>query len=468
MKTFNAISVIVAVAGLAMAQPVTVQTSRYPGMSVAEFSTPDGRIRVHLPESAGVFSGVVIGEPAGKSEKEKTANGAKLQGYVVEMEGRSATVAKGVLKAAMPAAGAVLILRGPNGEVTTASVAHRLGEWGLDPNFPEYYPLFNLMHPNRMVVQSGAPAAVDGHFDGNFETTQVRFAGEPAAMLLESQNGVVVLVPAGVKGPADLSITENGNTWSPPVQVVGISLSAPKTTLRKGERTDVTIHVDGLNGVETAQRVKVRNNTPGSIRMGSADTETIVIEPAQADAGGVWQTRRPVVGVAPGLFSLTADLEPPMYCAAPDCVKLREQLTELTTKITGKLAEITAKTDEAVKIVDLAAKARDGGPAEWDKRAEQHQAAANRKRKGSDAWKDEQGKIETAKTTAAELRAARVPDDSRDTIANETLDEAKRMDERVALLRDDVKRLKVEIVELKAELAKLNRALDDCLKKATK
>src|SRR5437867_8391338 len=207
MKQFNVISMMIAVAGLAMAQPVTVQTSRYRGMRVAEFSTPDGRIRVHMPESAGEFSGAVLADPAGKSETEKTANGAKLQGYVVEIEGRGAAVAKGVLKAALPAAGGALILRNPKGEVT-ASVAHAPGEWGRDPSFPAYYPLFDLMPATRMPVQSGVPMAVPGAFDANFENTQVRIGGEPAAILLESGNSVVVVPSDSVRGPADMAITE--------------------------------------------------------------------------------------------------------------------------------------------------------------------------------------------------------------------------------------------------------------------
>jgi hypothetical protein len=60
------------------------------GMSETKFSTPNGEVTLHLPQSmtGSVISGTVSTEPAGKTEKEKGRNLKELLKYTVNLDGQ--------------------------------------------------------------------------------------------------------------------------------------------------------------------------------------------------------------------------------------------------------------------------------------------------------------------------------------------------------------------------------------------
>src|SRR5215510_3068264 len=61
------------------------------GISTASFTTPEGKIQVHVSSDAApgdTISGVVLAEPAGQTPQEQQANLGTLTGFVVELEGQ--------------------------------------------------------------------------------------------------------------------------------------------------------------------------------------------------------------------------------------------------------------------------------------------------------------------------------------------------------------------------------------------
>ena len=96
------------------------------GISTASFTTPEGKIQVHVSSDAApgdTISGVVLAEPAGKTPQEQQANLGTLSGLVVELEGQPAKVAsrqyEWTVPAALRVARAMLRLRRPDGRVVS-------------------------------------------------------------------------------------------------------------------------------------------------------------------------------------------------------------------------------------------------------------------------------------------------------------------------------------------------------------
>lgn len=438
MNSFRSYTMFFAAAGWAFAQMGT-------GMAVKEFAMPEGKVRVHLPDSAGRFSGRVVAEPA---------QPGMLEGYVVEMGGARASVKGGVLSGVMAAAGAVLTLRDASGKAVQ-SVPFQPGEWVSEGMVPR-------------IVQSGRPVALPGSFDADFATTNARVNGNPMEVLLETQDRAVVSIPVETRGPAVISMNEGGVERSYPVHAASVAMSAPKTNLRRGEKTVVSVRVEGLQGIESPATLVLRNHSPQHVRLDGGEAESIAIGPSEVNAQGVWEATRTVTGVAPGAFTLTGDVVPPMLCAADDCAELRKKRDEIAEDLEAKENEIKKKVNEANAQDDLAKKAKNGSPSDWEKQAKKHEKAAAGKKEGSEAQKKEQELAEKARTTAQELKSAGVPEDNPKTPSNETLDTAEAMEEKAKRLREDVDNLKTEADILKKELKKADDALKECLKKQKK
>ena len=96
------------------------------GLSTASFTTPQGRIQVHVSSDAApgdTISGVVLAEPTGQTPQEQQANLGTLTGFVVELEGQQTKVSARRYEWTVPAAlrvgRAILTLRGPDGRVVS-------------------------------------------------------------------------------------------------------------------------------------------------------------------------------------------------------------------------------------------------------------------------------------------------------------------------------------------------------------
>ena len=73
-----------------------VESKSANGLNISTFTTPQGVIKVNLPDdmAAGdTISGTVTEEPNGKNDAERAQNLGALNGYVIEVEGRRTPVA---------------------------------------------------------------------------------------------------------------------------------------------------------------------------------------------------------------------------------------------------------------------------------------------------------------------------------------------------------------------------------------
>ena len=335
---------------------VNVETSQAGGLSTTTFSTPQGRILIHLPADAragDTISGTVAAEPNGATEEERARNLAGLTTYELKFLYETYRSPKGgftwkwpknILEGT-PAPTALpkemaqyfrVSLPGnadsPPGEtpkeplVETVNleieliwpiapekgIRHKIPGWNDDM---QDKPTAGT-DPNEMKLpdmgQNGRTAKIKGKLDGNSQTTEVKVGGVPVSILAESPRSCIFRSPEQVFGPTEITIKENNVETRAPYRNIGVRLTAPKTNLMKGEQTTVTITVTGLKGIQ--QNIPLLLEKKGDVSMEGGDVQTIQIRPNDVVILGTesrFDVRKVVVGLRPGFFNITATVIDP-------------------------------------------------------------------------------------------------------------------------------------------------------------
>jgi hypothetical protein len=78
-------------------------------------------------------------------------------------------------------------------------------------------------------------------------------ANASAPVLAESPRTGIVTSPSQT-GPANIKVDANGTEAKGQLRNIGVSLSAPKTTLQRGERATATVQVQGLQNLSKPAR----------------------------------------------------------------------------------------------------------------------------------------------------------------------------------------------------------------------
>ncbi len=275
------------------------------GLNTKTMQTPRGRIRVQLPSdmAAGdTISGTVIAEPAGKTDKDKQRNADELNGYVIELEKQKSPVSSGVMRIHLtPGVTAPLLIlldaKGKQIAVTPLVVL---------PNAPTAPKTIKL----PTLGQTGRPLQIQGPFDGDSSNTKAKIAGTDASVLAESPREIVVQSPSNAVGPTKIEVTENGTTATGPFRNLKIDLTAPKTSLMKGESTELHVQVQGLEGLTQPIPIQLQNQTPSTVNLNGGNTQTIPIQPSQVTTGGTFQWSGTLTGTGNGGFTVTGSLPP--------------------------------------------------------------------------------------------------------------------------------------------------------------
>lgn len=261
-----------------------------------------GKIRISLPsdmEAGDTISGTVIVEPAGKTEREKQKNADELNGYVIEVNTKHWPVSGGVMRFVIPptlARPPDIILRDAKGNKVDSAPL---------PVAPAPKTTTTPSFVIPQLGQSGDPISITGPFDGDSSNTKVQVGGAPAKIVAESPRNVIIETPGTVVGPSKIAVDENGQQSTGNFRALKIDLTAPKTSLLRGESTELHVEVQGLEGITEPVPVQLQNQTPSNINLTGGNTQNIVIQPSQVTPGGTFNWSTNITGVSSGGFTIT-------------------------------------------------------------------------------------------------------------------------------------------------------------------
>jgi CHAT domain-containing protein/tetratricopeptide (TPR) repeat protein len=283
------------------------------GLYITTFTTPQGQIKVNLPDdmAAGdTVSGTVVAQPTGKDDKERAQNLAELNAYVIELESQKVTVGDKKFSWKIPGRlttevkTIVLSYRGKSVARTAVPISAN------PPPAPAQFTLPTGGQQGRLIQ-------IKGPADGVFSPQDyVKIGGTVLTPLAESPRGLVVENTSDVAGPTNIDFRENDAATQCPFRNVGIKLSAGKLNLIRGETTTLHVVVVGLGGIAADQSLDLNNTSPGVISMSGGNSQHINIRPGEVQSGGTYSTDRTLTGIMAGAFNITTTVRWTDVCNA--------------------------------------------------------------------------------------------------------------------------------------------------------
>jgi hypothetical protein len=168
--------------------------------------------------------------------------------------------------------------------------------------------------------QTGRPIVITGPFDGNASNTTLNGAALRTSvqdfekntenvsggfgLLAESPRKAVFRSPENVVGPIKITLKEGITQTTGTYRNIGVDLTAPKTSLLKGESTELRVQVNGLEGIKTP--IPLTLECKGVITMTGGNYQALTIQPSQVGADGSYSTTRGITGVQAGGWGATA------------------------------------------------------------------------------------------------------------------------------------------------------------------
>lgn len=271
------------------------------------FKTIQGKVTVYLPSdmrTGDMISGSIGTQTTGNSE-DQTLNQTEINGYVIEVNKQKTNVNKKNFMQLIPAAaiseGFVISLINKKGtEIGTTIVP-------FNTTFPNTAPTAatnNFQLPSLGL--QGDPIKITGPFDGNHDNTNCTIGGQQVDIIAESPRQMNIISPANVKGPTILTLKEGNIEKSINYRSVGLKLSASKMTLLKGERTTLTVQVDGLQNLQN--KIFLRLESKGTVSMKGGNLQFLEIHPKDIQPAGSWIKTQTLVGLQNGGFQVTASV----------------------------------------------------------------------------------------------------------------------------------------------------------------
>lgn len=268
----------------------------------AVFRTSAGDVTFNVPkQQSDRLSGSVVIEPVpGTSED-------VLRGMVVEIETEDKKKTRVPLGAAVftiAAAGSTVLglaLRADDSEIARQNVE-------LHPAAP----VRDISIPT--VAQPGKTVTVRGPHSGLHNDGKLLLDGKPATFVAESGSMSVWRLPSDIDvGKKNVQFQEGTQERSDRLFVANVGLSAPKTKLLRGERTEVSVRVTGLEGYSSTDKpINLRLDivTPGVVGFEGQTQPTMTRRIKPSDIrNGEYNTRVKIRAKSSGGFEIAAALQ---------------------------------------------------------------------------------------------------------------------------------------------------------------
>ena len=324
------------------------------GLRIITFDTSVGRVKVNLPDdirAGDTISGTVFNEPKGNTGEEKAKNQSVLNGYVVEIGHQKFPVSGEMLgpvkidtpvNAQVGFTGSTLVglYMGidsikPIARIPVDVYSVYMGIDAISPSTGRSLTTIRVSPPGNVITpdpkmtpdfvipslgQTGRPIVITGPFDGNSSNTTINAAAPRTnvqdferntenvsggfGLLTESPREAVARNSGNVTGPIQITVKEGDKQTTGTYRNVGVNLTAPKTSLLKGEKTELRVEVSGLQGIK--EPVPLTLESRGVITMEGGMYQPLTIQPSQVGADGGYSMTRGITGVQAGGWSATA------------------------------------------------------------------------------------------------------------------------------------------------------------------
>ena len=346
----------------------TTESKTGNGLRTITFDIPPGRVTVNLPDdmmAGDTISGTVIAEPKGKTQQEREKNRGELEGLVFEIKDFSFGVENPTT--IRPAIGGANVDRIPisNNQLFSLSIPPVTSRTPADKIVVRFLlvdptsnnatpPMFEIKDfsfevVNRTTIgsatgagkptvsdfkipklgQQGRPIEIFGPFDGNFDNTTVQVGDQKTVPLAGSPREIVVQSPRDVVGPTQITVKEGNKETKGEYRNLKVELTAPKTTLLKGDQTELQVEVQGLKGI--TQPVPLHLTNGGAVTMTGGNSQTMSIKPSDVQSNGSYMTTRTITGVQTGGWIATATVVNFNTCLEDDGDPLRVLLFNVAT-----------------------------------------------------------------------------------------------------------------------------------------
>jgi hypothetical protein len=290
-------------ASITWAQTISSQK----GLITAEFSLPQGKIRVYLPDDirpGDMISGRIVTEPSGKNAKQIEKNLAELTKHSIGLNNEKFPVDKNKETFQLHVDKSLL------GPITLLNSS---GMKTAELIIPE--PKMQLSSPAECGIPShaltGSPLPIRGPFDGNSDNTSCTIEDKPATVLAESPGKCIIAYPADAGGVHTINVQETGKqSCTRLVSGVQLDVSAGKLNLRKGERTYIDVKISGLQNLPDTAKLTLNNITTDIVAMIPSNIVLIPLAPDSVGSG-IFNRRFDIQSVRTGSFIVNVDLDLP-------------------------------------------------------------------------------------------------------------------------------------------------------------
>ena len=274
-------------------------------------------VKFRLPQdirAGDMITGTVV------EEKKNNAGGisktsSTLEGLVIEIDGKQTKLSNRLVSFIVPAGITSLPFLLKNS-------ADRVIEQGQIPI--GIYPYFDTRWQEpvgglgakfspQAVAQQGQVLTVTGQFDGNAANTNVSLNGQPCEIIAESNRMNFVQVSENATaGVTNLTIQENSITEEHKINMATLNLTASKSNLLKGQKANLKVTVNGLEGLTKDNlnfNLRVENQSPQTISF-LKESGNVISKKINTTAvkNGWYEFSTKIIALATGTFAVSAKL----------------------------------------------------------------------------------------------------------------------------------------------------------------
>lgn len=287
--------------------------SNQKGLTIVSFSTPNGSVKIYLPDgirSGDVISGTVIAEPSGKNNRQVKKNLSKLSGYLLLIEGKrfpineNASTIKWLVNSGSQENIPIEIIEENGGKI--ASLSCPVNNTSKTEN--EKYS--SCVIPSHALV--GQPLQIKGQFDGDMSNTSCAISNKPAVILAESPRNCIISFSDNAQGLQTIQVNENEKPMcNQPISGVNMEVTAGNLNLRKGQNTFINVKLSGLENLPDKALLTITNITPNIVTMTNGNLQVYPVWPLADTANGTFSVHCPAVSINTGSFSVLINLDLP-------------------------------------------------------------------------------------------------------------------------------------------------------------